>query len=525
MEPGQHDTWIQGISVAESPASGHPIPPHRATVTGFVGRTRRGPVDRATIVRSFGEFVRTYGGHTESSHLSRAVAHYFDNGGGLAAIVRVANRAIPATLELPAGGEVLALRARDPGRYEHVRVSVDHDQLRDDQRRFNLVIQRLSDEQPRYVVDQEIYRGVSVDPEDHAYVGDVLAGSAMLRLDGRPPRLRPDRTVGREPGALVGYVVLGSDGHDGEQLTDYDVVGSSTEGTGLFALRDVPDLSLLCIPPPPNRDLGLTTLVAAERFCRDRGAMLIVDPPSTWTSAAEARIEARGFALTSAAMLAYYPRVLEHTGRRVIGPLPACGAIAGALARKDALAGVWRGLDTPSGLLRGRLAAAEDVTPDEATALRRLGVNTLMRGSAGQCTLRGDVTFAAGTASVPEWNSLTKRRLMLFVITSIARGTSWMAFEKNDPVLWARVRLQVSNFLAHLAEQGAFAGLTPEQSWFVKCDADTLTRAPDGQPTCNLVFGVALTRPGEFLIYGISHRPGRTSARRLPVTRDLALAG
>ena len=47
-----------------------------------------------------------------------------------------------------------------------------------------------------------------------------------------------------------------------------------------------------------------------------------------------------------------------------------------------------------------------------------------------------------------------------------------MVFEPNDEPLWSQIRLNVGAFLQGLFLQGAFQGSTPQQAYFVKCDAE-----------------------------------------------------
>src|SRR5690606_16760306 len=101
------------------------------------------------------------------------------------------------------------------------------------------------------------------------------------------------------------------DGDDGAPLTDYDLIGSATAGAGLFALAAAPPFNFLCLPPLERAtDVGLSTLLVAAKFCRDRHAMLIVDPPLAWQSTARALQGLREWELRSDNALMYYPRLL-----------------------------------------------------------------------------------------------------------------------------------------------------------------------------------------------------------------------
>ena len=66
-----------------------------------------------------------------------------------------------------------------------------------------------------------------------------------------------------------------ADGDDGAPLTDYDLIGSEIERTGLFALEGADYFNFLCIPPlSREQDVGPSALLVAARYCKERGALL-----------------------------------------------------------------------------------------------------------------------------------------------------------------------------------------------------------------------------------------------------------
>jgi len=70
------------------------------------------------------------------------------------------------------------------------------------------------------------------------------------------------------------------------QAQRYEPIGNEREHTGLFALRDGPRFEFLCVPPLGRaQDVGMATLLVAQRLCRSRQALLVVDPPLAWDSA------------------------------------------------------------------------------------------------------------------------------------------------------------------------------------------------------------------------------------------------
>src|SRR5690606_8085824 len=170
------------------------IPVTAPTTVAFVGRTERGPVDEPVKIASFEDFRRIFGGHCPFSFVSFAVQHFFAQGGEAAVVVRVANRATRARLDLPAGGGFLRLQARVPGGREFLRASVDYDGVEHDSLRFNLVVQRMSRPASQIVVDQEFFSGLSMLRADENFVADALADSDLVRIAGPLPHARPDAT-------------------------------------------------------------------------------------------------------------------------------------------------------------------------------------------------------------------------------------------------------------------------------------------------------------------------------------------
>src|SRR6185503_8748220 len=130
--------------------------------------------------------------------------------------------------------------------------------------RFNLVLQRVRAANSELIEEQEIFRRLSMLEETGRGVSTILMDSRLARVVGDVPAQRPDRSVRNPESPIVGYINSNTDGDDGGPLTDYDIIGSATDGTGIFALRQVPNFNLLCIPPlAREQDVGLGTLMIA----------------------------------------------------------------------------------------------------------------------------------------------------------------------------------------------------------------------------------------------------------------------
>jgi phage tail sheath protein FI len=78
-----------GVYVEEIPSGVRTITGVATSITAFIGRALRGPVNQATTINSFGDFERIFGGLWVDSTLGFAVRDFYLNGGQQAIIVRL----------------------------------------------------------------------------------------------------------------------------------------------------------------------------------------------------------------------------------------------------------------------------------------------------------------------------------------------------------------------------------------------------------------------------------------------------
>lgn len=491
-------------------------------ITAFVGRTLKGPVDRPVRIASFAEFQQTFGGLWQPSTLSYAIEQYFENGGRQAIVSRVVNGARPPTLTLPAEQGELSLVGVNPGSREYLRASVDYDGVAAPERdRFNLIVQRIRLPGTEQIEDQEIFRRVSIEPGSPRFIGNLLLESRLVRLHGAPPPARPERTTGAPSGPAIRYVCSQGDGEDGAPLTDYDVIGSAVSGTGLHALQSEAGFDLLCIPPlSRERDVGLATLLVAARFCRERHALLLVDPPAEWTTPQAALAAFRGWPFRSANAVMFYPRVMAFDRvRKRPEAFGSSAAVAGMLARGDEQLPVWAPAEAEEPILRPAFKLATAVGDAERERLAHAGINTLQsiratgRARLTPCTLAGDASGPADLRPLPA------RRLGLFVVRSIEQGTQWLLAAPNEPQSWQRAQAQVEQFLDELDREGAFAGSEPKDSYFVICDERINRPETIAEGKLHLLFGIAAVKPAEFHAWLITYQDHASRVRTVAVNR------
>lgn len=511
-----------GIQVQEERGPDQSIARLPTARTAFVGRTLRGPVNRPVLVKNFAEFQHVFGGLWQPSLLGYSIEQFFDNGGREALVVRVVNGARAASVVLPAGAQSLQLRALRPGTREFLRASIDYDNIpADNGDEFNLAVQRVRIQGSERVEDQEIFPRLSIWPEAERYLANGLAESELVQLAGPVPSQRPQRTLDPASGLATAYVNSNSDGDDGAPLTDYDLIGSALEQTGLFALSKAECFNFLCLPPlSRERDVGPGVLLVAARYCKERRALLIVDPPSQWQTVNDALAGMRGWNLASEDAVMYFPRVLAHDKLRGrFESFAPCGAVAGMMARFDEESPLWESTEFDAPVLRPGYRPSCLVADDCRAKLAAQGVNTIQSVRPTAPSPLRQRTLAGGTAAAPDWRFLAARRLSLFIVNCVERGTRWVVLAQPHVEVAGLVEAQVRAFFEQLRAAGAFPGHSSEDAFFVICDSRVNTGDERAPRKFQLLIGFAAARVGEFHTYRIVHSPSGSEVQPATLNR------
>ena len=171
-----------GVYIEEISSGVRTITGVATSITAFVGRTLRGPVEDPTMVNNFGEFERVFGGLWLDSAMSFAVRDFFVNGGSQALIIRLHRGAATAQYDLPTGGvapnDKLTLLSANAGSWgSNLSIAADHKTKNPgDINLFNL-----------FVTDSgtgvmEKHLNVSLTTTDPRFVGRVLETSSLVRV-------------------------------------------------------------------------------------------------------------------------------------------------------------------------------------------------------------------------------------------------------------------------------------------------------------------------------------------------------
>jgi phage tail sheath protein FI len=183
--------------------------------------------------------------------------------------------------------------------------------------------------------------------------------------------------------------------------------------------------------------------------------------------------------------------------------VPPSGHVAGIYARVDTARGVHKAPANET--VRGALGLRYNISKSQQDGLNPQGVNVI-RDLNGNIRVWGARTI--GGDANGEWRYISVRRLFLFLRESIDEGTQWVVFEPNTPNLWAKITRNVTAFLTNVWRAGALFGTTPQEAFYVKCDAET--NPPEERDAGKVVteIGVAVVKPAEFVIFRISQWAG-----------------
>jgi uncharacterized protein len=498
-----------GVYVEEVPSTVRTITGVATSITAFVGRARRGPMDddpqgRSPVrIHSFADFERTFGGLWDEAPMSFAVNHYFQNGGSDALIVRVGAGALtPASLVRAS----VTLRAASPGTWgNEIEVTIDHRDGRGGVLAAPLFNLALRD---RATDAREAYFGLSTDAAHPRAIERVLLDSSLARATVAAGGARPAVTA--LPPAALPRLVGGQDGGTVGSGQILDGAGIQAAKRGMYALQRADLFNILVIPPySPTTDVGTAELANAVTYCRERRAILLVDPPTGVTTVAGVTTHADSVGRHDHAAL-FFPRLrapnpLRDNALQTFAP---SGAVAGVLARTDANRGVWKSAAGIEATLNGVPSLADKLTDQQNGELNPLGVNCLRDFPIYGRVAWGARTLAGADALASEWKYLAVRRMAFFLEESLFRGTQWVVFEPNDEPLWSQIRLNVGAFLQNLFRQGAFKGRTPREAYFVKCDAETTTQNDIDLGIVNIAVGFAPLKPAEFVVIKLQQIAG-----------------
>ncbi len=499
-----------GVYVEEVPSTSKPIEGVGTSIAAFVGLAPGGPVNTPMRIANWTQFSKIFGDPNEpdngpfmeGAYLAHSVYGFFQNGGGLCWVVRVgaadgADARPQAALPAAADASIEAYKAealKDAANGGPIKVEISEEPGAGE---------NGGDATYKLVVDagtagKEEYEGLTLKKGRQNLATKVNAQSKFIKITEAAglPDSRP----------AAGTYTLSAPSSSAEDVKATDFEGDVARRKGMGGLAAVDEITMVCMPDAMTlasngddvqlRDLQ-GKMIAHCEGAGDRMAILDAPPNLLPQEILEWRMNTAGYDSKFATL--YYPW-LEVMDPLTNQPMlvPPSGHVAGVWCRTDSSRGVHKA--PANEVVMGVNGLGFQVTQTEQGGLNKVGINCI-RSFPG----RGIRIWGARTlSSDPEWRYINVRRLFNYVAESIMEGTQWSVFEPNDERLWMQLRIAASNFLHRTWREGALFGATPEQAYFVKCDAET--NPPEvieaGQVICEI--GIAPSKPAEFVVFRLS---------------------
>ena len=507
-----------GVFVEEAPSGARPLAGVGTAIAAFVGLAESGPFNAATLVSNWTQFTTTFGGFVPGSYLAQSVYGYFMNGGGNCYVVRIGQNGADGG-PAPRGARAKEIAAAPQAQLGRLKINVQDPAVQPNE--ISVRVTPAGGDSPT----EDMFRitvlrnGEQVEEFDRATFGRgkqnvvtmINAASQLITVtdtgSGTVERLADGEIalVAPVPAAALPSPRLSAD----------DYVGDVAERTGFGGLEAVEEITMLCVPDLMSAyqqgSIDLDTVQAVQTamiaHCELMGDRIaILDPPPGFNAQQirEWRLDKARYDSAYAAL--YWPWVQTmNPATGMLSLMPPSGHIAGVWGRNDDTRGVHKA--PANEIVRGAIDIEVNITRNEHDLLNPEGINVI-RAFPG----RGIRIWGARTlSSDPAWRYLSVRRLFNYLEESILSGTSWVVFEPNDQALWAKIRRTIAAFLVLQWRAGALFGATPDEAFYVKCDAETNpAEAIDaGQVLCEI--GVAPVKPAEFVIFRLAQFSGGTS--------------
>jgi phage tail sheath protein FI len=313
--------------------------------------------------------------------------------------------------------------------------------------------------------------------------------------------------------ATHGYLVqavYGFFNNGGSRCYVMRVTAESAIPNALVAFEAIDEIAIVAAPGLAQNDTtGKATRTGLIAHCqiRTQNRFAIFDSPETVETSSALDLTLLDAKSSSSVLppftdfAAYYFPWVEVIDPVADGPVytPPSGHIAGIYARVDNSRGVHKAPANEPVI--GALGLKYAISKAQQDGLNPEGVNCI-RNLNGNLTVWGARTVG-GDANA-DLKYINVRRTLLFIRKSIDQGTQWVVFEPNEPGLWQKITRNITAFLTNVWRSGALFGTTPQEAFYVKCDAET--NPPELRDLGQVVteIGVAIVRPAEFVIFRIS---------------------
>jgi hypothetical protein len=457
----------------------------------------QGP-EAVTLVQSWYEFVKVFGGYNAAYPSTFGASLFFQNGGRELYVKRVlASNAATASIDiLTAGSAVVGtVSCKNRGADgNNLRVTVGSGTVTGT---YTLTLYRegVTGTQLDTTNDLLLERYENVVFDD-----PTSSDFAETVINLISPNISISNSAAGIP-SFTTYPLVG--GSDGSTVADGDYT------SGVFDQFSSLDRPLVMFLPGITKIASSPTNVynLATAWAEANQGFVVMETPENKTPA-EAISYAGGMTDTSAAAV-YYPWVYisDPLGRsaqalRKVGP---SGAVAGLFLATDASRGVFK---APAGIGTGLAGVASLERSFSSTELDSMNssvspVNPIrLIPGAGMSVMGARTLKQDGTAN----KYVNMRRSLIYIKKNLQNLTQFAIFANNDEALWAQIRTQITVFLNAYKNEGGLRGTTPAQAFFVKCDAENNNATTIANGEVHIQVGVALQYPAEFVVIDLSQK-------------------
>lgn len=461
----------------------------------------QGP-ETVTLVNSWYEFTKYYGGYNASYPATFQVGLFFQNGGRELYVKRIlASNAVKADVDLVTSGSavVATITAKNAG--------TDGNNLR--------VVVTAGSVASTYTISVYKESGVSGDITDDVLleryenvVFDDATSSdfAETVINTVSTVITVSASAGGTPVSTT-YPLTGGNNGTAVASTDY----TSYKGTGTAVFEDFSSLNrplVLFLPDVNALSSGVVGVFDdATSWAESNDGFVVIDTDPGLT-VSQAVSFAGSLADTSNAAV-YYPNMFmsDPLGRgtgalRKVGP---AGAVVGLYLTTDASRGVFK---APAGIGASVVGLVSTEKSFTSTELDTMNASTSPVNPIRQIPGAGFAVMGArtlkqdGTAN----KYVNMRRSLIYIRKNLKNLTEFAIFENNDERLWSQIRTTLGVFLNEYRNQGGLRGANASQAYFIKCDAENNTATQIANGEVHIQVGVALQYPAEFIVIDLSQK-------------------
>jgi hypothetical protein len=444
------------------------LSPLRTDIAIFIGPARWGPPGRPTRIDGWRAFQAVFGGLWSAADTCYAVQGYFENGGLIGYMLRIA----PGALAAQAIWDVAADGGYAPAALGVGRFTISGATPGAWANALGLrpFYRRGDDGAPLFdfeiLLEGRIVERLFGVPAA-TLSEEVASRSATIRIApeiGAPP-LAPDAAAGPLTYRWAEIALTGGSDGDPPTREDYCAALSDAVAEAEPALIVLPDLHRQF-----DADGAAAVLLAASRLSDARlDRMVIADAPEAIEDRAAASLWIERFGGDPAvhrAAATYHPwiQVRDPLGtlKAPLRTIPPCGHVAGAVSRIDREKGAYV---TPANMT---LAGTVDISrrPGEAAQgeMNGLGLNALRCQSGRGIVVWGGRMLRTDDAP-PRF--IAHRRLIERLTRALRRVWEPMVFEPNDEALRFAIARSATTLLMEAFHAGVLKGARPDEAFRV----------------------------------------------------------